>query len=46
MAILKIENLSVTYSGTIKALQNVNLEVNKGEIVVLIGAMSRKKHFI
>lgn len=38
MAILKIENLSVTYSGTIKALQNVNLEVNKGEIVVLIGA--------
>lgn len=33
---LKIENLSVNY-GYISALTNINLEVNKGEIVTLIG---------
>ena len=35
--ILKIKDLSVSY-GPIKALKNTSLEVNKGEIVVLIGA--------
>lgn len=35
---LKVENLSVTYNGNIKALKNINLNVDKGEIVVLIGA--------
>lgn len=35
---LEIKNLSVTYNGNIKALKKVNLNVNKGEIVVLIGA--------
>ncbi len=35
--LLKIENLSVSY-GHINALTGVNLEVNRGEIVVLIGA--------
>jgi len=34
---LKIRNLSVSY-GNIKAIDNISLEVNKGEIVVLIGA--------
>lgn len=34
---LKIKNLSVSY-GNIKAIDNISLEVNKGEIVVLIGA--------
>ena len=34
---LKIENLSVSY-GNIKAINNINLEVKMGEIVVLIGA--------
>lgn len=34
---LKIENVS-TYYGAIQALHNVSIEVNKGEIVTLIGA--------
>ena len=34
---LKIENLSVKYGG-ISALQGIDLEVNEGEIVTLIGA--------
>ena len=34
---LEVKNLSVTYNGNIKALKNVNLNVNKGELVVLIG---------
>lgn len=35
--LLRIENLSVTY-GQVKALQDVNIEVRRGEIVALIGA--------
>ena len=35
--ILSIENLHVYY-GSIHALKGINLEVNKGEIVTLIGA--------
>ena len=35
---LKVNDLKVVYNGNIKALKGVNLEVNKGEIVVLIGA--------
>ncbi|MFA6661574.1 MAG: ABC transporter ATP-binding protein [Bacilli bacterium] len=35
---LKVKNLRVTYNGSIKALQGVDIEVKKGEIVVLIGA--------
>ena len=34
---LEVKNLSVTYNGNIKALKEVNLEVNQGELVVLIG---------
>ena len=34
---LKIENLSVCY-GNLKAIDKINLDVNLGEIVVLIGA--------
>lgn len=37
MSMLTVKNLSVSY-GNIKAIDNINLEVNKGEIVVLIGA--------
>jgi len=36
-SILKIENLSVSY-GPVKAVRNVSLQVNEGEIVALIGA--------
>ncbi len=35
---LEVKNLSVTYNGNIKALKQVNLNVDKGELVVLIGA--------
>ena len=35
---LEVKKLSVTYNGNIKALKGVHLHVNKGEIVVLIGA--------
>lgn len=34
---LEVKNLSVTYNGNIKALKEVNLNVNIGELVVLIG---------
>src|SRR5512136_2305800 len=34
---LSIENLTISY-GNIKAVNNISLEVNKGEIVTLIGA--------
>jgi len=34
---LKVENISVNY-GAIKALQHVSFQINKGEIVALIGA--------
>lgn len=35
--ILKIENVSVSY-GVVKALKNINMKINEGEIVALIGA--------
>ena len=35
---LEVKNLSVTYNGNIKALKSINLNVDKGELVVLIGA--------
>ena len=35
---LEVKNLSVTYNGNIKALKSINLNVDKGQIVVLIGA--------
>lgn len=35
---LSVRNLKVTYNGNIKAIKGIDLDVNKGEIVVLIGA--------
>lgn len=35
--ILEINNLSVTYNGTVRALENVSFFVNKDEIVAMIG---------
>ncbi len=35
---LKVKNLKVVYNGNIKALKGVDLDINRGEIVVLIGA--------
>ena len=37
---LKLNNLHVNY-GSFEALNGVSLEVNKGEIVVLLGATAR-----
>jgi branched-chain amino acid transport system ATP-binding protein len=41
MALLEIENLDVHYGG-IHALKGVSLKVDKGEVVTLIGASSRR----
>ena len=35
--VLKVSNLKVAYGG-IKAVKGVDLEVNKGELITLIGA--------
>lgn len=35
---LEVKNLSVTYNGNIKALKSIDLKVEQGQIVVLIGA--------
>jgi len=35
--LLKIDNLSISY-GVVNALRNISLEINKGEIVTLIGS--------
>ena len=35
---LEVKNLSVTYNGNIRALKDINIDVNQGELVVLIGA--------
>jgi ABC-type branched-chain amino acid transport systems, ATPase component len=35
--LLELKNLSVNYGG-IQALQNINLTINAGEVVTLIGA--------
>ena len=45
MAILKLENVSVSY-GKIKALSNINIEIEEGEIVTLIGANGAGKSTI
>lgn len=35
--VIKIENLSKTYTGGFKALSNINLEINESEIIALLG---------
>ncbi len=35
--IIKIQNINKTYKGDVKALENINLEINKGEILALLG---------
>jgi len=35
--VIKIENLSKTYAGGFKALNNINLEINESEIIALLG---------
>lgn len=45
MSILKLENISVSY-GKIKALSNINIQIEEGEIVTLIGANGAGKSTI
>lgn len=45
MSVLKLENVSVSY-GKIKALSNINIEIEAGEIVTLIGANGAGKSTI
>ena len=37
MSILEYNNLSVTYPGGVEALKNINLEIEKGEFIVVVG---------
>lgn len=37
MSILKYKNLSVTYPGGVKALKNINFEIEQGEFIVVVG---------
>ena len=34
---IKFENVSVTYSGGVKALDNVSLEINEGDFLIIVG---------
>ena len=36
-AIIKIENLNKVYASGFHALKNINLEINEGEIIALLG---------
>ena len=45
MVLLELENVSVNY-GAIQAVRGVNLEVNTGEVVTLIGANGAGKSTI
>ena len=42
---LSVRNLKVTYNGNIKAIKGVDLDVKKGEIVVLIGSQDNRDHW-
>lgn len=37
MSLLKLKNVSMTYGGTVKALDNINLEVEKGDWLAIMG---------
>lgn len=43
MALLKVENLMVSY-GMIQAINGVSFEVNKGEIIAILGANGAGKN--
>ena len=45
MPMLEVKNLSVNY-GAIQAVRNVSFQINKGEIVTLIGANGAGKSTI
>ena len=34
---IKFENVSVTYPGGVKALKNLNLEINEGDFLIIVG---------
>jgi energy-coupling factor transport system ATP-binding protein len=36
-SIIKVKNLSFTYPAGVTALRNINLEINKGEVIAIIG---------
>ena len=37
MADLKLENVEKSYGGTVEVLKNINLEIEKGELIVFVG---------
>ena len=34
---IKFENISVTYPGGVEALKDINLEVNEGDFLIIVG---------
>ena len=34
---IKFENLSVTYPGGVEALKDINLEINEGDFLIIVG---------
>ena len=34
---IKFENLSVTYPGGVEALKEINLEINEGDFLIIVG---------
>ena len=34
---IKFENVGVVYPGGVKALDNINLEINEGDFVIIVG---------
>ena len=34
---IKFENVGVVYPGGVKALENINLEINEGDFVIIVG---------
>ena len=34
---IKFENVSVTYPGGVEALKNLNLEINEGDFLIIVG---------
>ena len=39
---IKFENVSVTYPGGVKALDNVSLEINEGDLLIFPGYLPHK----
>ena len=37
---IKFENINVTYPGGVEALKDLNLEINEGDFIIIVGPVS------